>query len=517
MRRVLTASDSALLLEVADNLEAQLLHAALLTAAIPGVTQLIPAMRTVLVAFDPAVVSAKDLTRRLHAVTPAAELPEPAESIEIPVQYDGEDIDEVADLLGVSVDAVIARHQSAKWRVSFMGFAPGFGYLTGDDPIFDVPRRSSPRTRIPAGAVAVAGRFSGVYPRESPGGWQLIGRSDARLWDLDRDPPALLSPGATVRFTAAARAVVLGQPRHRHRQEEAASDCAVEVIRSGLQLLIQDLGRHGYASQGITTSGAADRVALREANRAVGNAPDEAVLELAGGGAVLRFHGAAVITVTGALIDASVADIPLRPGEPFAIDHGDELILGHLSDGLRVYVGIRGGIAGSEILGSSATDTLSGIGPAPLTAGDTVPLRGPAASVTAVEPQSAPRRELPLTGSRTELRIVLGPRDDWFTATALATLVDQEWEVTAQSDRVGIRLVGERPLERRNNEELESEGAVTGAIQVPADGQPVIFMPDHPLTGGYPIIGAVVDADLDIVGQLPPGSRVQFVLAETDG
>jgi KipI family sensor histidine kinase inhibitor len=126
-------------------------------------------------------------------------------AVRIPVVYDGPDLADVADLLGFSAEEVVARHTGAPWTVAFTGFAPGFGYLTGGDPVFDVPRRESPRTRVPAGSVGLAGRFSGVYPTDSPGGWQLIGRTGERMWDLDRAEPALLVPGATVTFEAAAR------------------------------------------------------------------------------------------------------------------------------------------------------------------------------------------------------------------------------------------------------------------------------------------------------------------------
>ena len=142
--------------------------------------------------------------------------------------YDGEDLAEVAEHLGVSSDELVRRHQAATWTVAFTGYAPGFGYLVGDDDLFEVPRRPSPRTRIPAGSVALAGRFSGVYPRESPGGWQLIGRTDARMWDLDREPPALLQPGATVRFERVERELAVLEARER---EPVAGEHAVEVVR----------------------------------------------------------------------------------------------------------------------------------------------------------------------------------------------------------------------------------------------------------------------------------------------
>ena len=173
------------------------LHQALEAAELDGVDELIPAARTVLIHFNPTRTSAPVLTDRIHRLEhTGTDSTEPRE-VTIDVHYDGEDLTEVADLLSLSPAEVITRHQRATWQVAFSGFAPGFGYLAGDDPIFDVPRRSSPRTRVPVGAVALAGEFTGVYPRASPGGWQLIGRTDATLWDLDREPPALFVPGTT--------------------------------------------------------------------------------------------------------------------------------------------------------------------------------------------------------------------------------------------------------------------------------------------------------------------------------
>ncbi|WP_309069528.1 carboxyltransferase domain-containing protein, partial [Microbacterium sp.] len=520
MRRVLTASDRALLVEEDDIDGAMRLHAALAAAALPGVTELIPAARTVLVRFDPTAVTATDLSSRIARLEHVAGAGGETGSVVIPVHYGGEDLAEVARILGLSEDEVVARHTGATWRVAFTGFAPGFGYLVGNDPVFDVPRRPTARIRIPAGSVALAGTFSGVYPRESPGGWQLIGRTDAVMWDLRRDPPALFAPGTAVRFERAGRERVSAAPH----PAPAAHDgpFAVEVVRPGLQLVVEDFGRPGNAALGVSASGAADRRALRRANRAVGNHPAHAALELAGGGAVLRFRGAGVVAVAGAAMDPVVVrpdgvELPVTDGVPAAVDDGDELRLGVARDGLRVVIAVRGGLDLEPALGSLASDTLAGLGAeelggSPLAAGTVIPLRGPAAAPFAVEPHPAPRSPLPAAGDQVELRIVRGPRDDWFTDDGVRTLLAQEWLVTPRSDRVGIRLEGEAPLERAIPGELPSEGAVTGAIQVPPDGQPVLFLPDHPLTGGYPIIGAVIDADLDLAGQLPPGTRIRFRL-----
>ena len=528
--RILTASDRALLVETADLDEAMRLDPA--CAGIEGVIERIPAARTVLVRFDPLRTSARALADALADLALDDLDPAPAREVTVPVRYDGEDLDEVAALLGVSAEEVVSRHLNAEWRVAFSGFAPGFGYAVGSDPLLEVPRRSSPRTRVPAGSVGLAGAFTGVYPRESPGGWQLIGRTDAVMWDIDRDPPALLSPGTRVRFvreerpssrsprsgTAEGARSGTGEGRFvslRSLNDRAAS---IEVVRPALQLLLQDLGRPGYAALGVSASGAADRTALRDANRAVGNSPYAAVLESVGG-VTLRFRGHGVAAVTGAvgeitLTDAAGQERALPPGAPFATVDGDELSLGAPTRGLRYVIAARGGFVAPHALaalGSAATDTLSGLGPRPLLAGDVVEIGTDASH--AVEPSPMPRA-LPASGDLVELDITLGPRDDWFTPAAVHTLTTQEWRVTPRSDRVGIRLQGATRLERAVPGELPSEGAVTGAIQVPPDGQPVLFLPDHPLTGGYPVIGALTDRCLDLAAQLPPGARIRFRIAD---
>lgn len=202
--RVLPCGDTALLIEVATLPEAMALHAALAEAALPDVLELVPAARTVLVRFDPHRVSAADLRQRIASMTVPTERPEEsgpaADVMEIAVRYDGPDLEEVGSLTGLGVRGVVEAHTHAEWRVAFAGFAPGFGYLTGDDDRLHVTRRETPRTTVAAGSVGLAGEFTGVYPRPSPGGWQIIGSTDASLWDTDRDPPALLRPGVPVRF-----------------------------------------------------------------------------------------------------------------------------------------------------------------------------------------------------------------------------------------------------------------------------------------------------------------------------
>ena len=200
--RLLPSGSNAVLVEL-DNLdEVRALHTALTEDRPAGVIDLVPAARTVLIVVDPAQTSLTAVEAAILRTTPRRRHTGEGELLEVPVTYDGEDLDDVARLLRCDVAELVRRHTGEEWTVAFCGFAPGFGYLTSASRSWDVPRRTSPRTRVPAGAVALAGEFSGIYPRESPGGWQLLGRTDLVPFDLSREPAALLRPGVRVRFVA---------------------------------------------------------------------------------------------------------------------------------------------------------------------------------------------------------------------------------------------------------------------------------------------------------------------------
>ena len=198
--RALPYGDAALLLELDDLAAVHALHAALAAARPPGVVDLVPAARTLLVTLDPALTTPARVEQAVRAVPPVPVSASAGPEVVVPVVYDGPDLAEVAVLTGLDPDGVVRAHTEQVWTVAFVGFAPGFGYLVAEDDRLHVPRRTEPRTRVPAGAVGLAGEYSGVYPRSSPGGWQLVGRTDLPVWQLDRDPPALLQPGARVRF-----------------------------------------------------------------------------------------------------------------------------------------------------------------------------------------------------------------------------------------------------------------------------------------------------------------------------
>lgn len=278
----------------------------------------------------------------------------------------------------------------------------------------------------------------------------------------------------------------------------------IEVLRSGPLTTIQDLGRPGHAHLGVGRSGAVDRPSLRLANRLVGNAEGAAALELTFGGLALRATEPITVALTGAPCDAAAGGRGRDLFAPLALAAGDVLEIGMPSRGVRTYLAVRGGIDCEPVLGSRATDLLSHLGPDRLRDGDHLSLGRPNGDAPGVD--VAPVRSLP---DEPVLRVVAGPRADWFAPDALSVLGGTRYEVTSSSDRVGVRLDGP-PLERARTDELPSEGMVEGAVQVPPDGHPVIFLADHPVTGGYPVIAVVHPDDIAVAAQLRPGQPIRF-------
>jgi biotin-dependent carboxylase-like uncharacterized protein len=278
----------------------------------------------------------------------------------------------------------------------------------------------------------------------------------------------------------------------------------IEVVRAGPLTTIQDLGRPGWAHLGVPRSGSLDPRALRLANRLVGNADDAAGLETTLLGCALRLRLDTMVAVTGAVAPLRVAGRALDPAGAVRVGAGDVIEVGPARLGVRSYLAFAGGIATEPVLGSRSTDTLSGLGPAPLRDGDRLPL-----GLTRVAPSTVEDLAPAPPGAALHLRVRLGPRDDLFTLEAINRLLTEAYAVTPVSNRVGARLAGPA-LTRADDAELPPEGIVLGAVQVPPNGQPVVFLADHPTTGGYPVIAVVDAAGVAVLGQARPGATVTF-------
>lgn len=279
----------------------------------------------------------------------------------------------------------------------------------------------------------------------------------------------------------------------------------LEVLKTGPMALLEDLGRPGLAHLGVTRSGAADRRSHGLANRLVANPRDRATVEVTFGGFAARVRGGDVaIAVTGADADPSVDGLSFGTNSIHYAHDGEVISLGAPRSGLRSYLAVRGGIDAEPTLGSRSYDMMSAIGPPPLQPGDVLTVGEHTADFPELD-------QAPVAGiveRQLELLVVPGPRDDWFTDPD--ALVHTEWVASERSDRVGMRLSGPPLAHRWPDRQLPSEGATRGAIQVPPNGLPVILGPDHPVTGGYPVIGVVVDRDIDALAQVRPGQHVRM-------
>lgn len=281
---------------------------------------------------------------------------------------------------------------------------------------------------------------------------------------------------------------------------------ALEVLAPGPLACVQDLGRPGLSHLGVSPSGAADRRAHRLANRLMANPVGAATVEITLGGFTARVVGGAVdLALTGADAAARLDGIPFGANSVQHVRDGQVVSLGTPAAGLRSYLAVRGGIAAATVLGSRSHDTLSGLGPPVLRPGDVLAVGTAGADLPVVE--QAP--VAPIPGGPVTLRVIGGPRQDWFADPA--ALLRGDWVVSDRSDRVGVRLSGPALAPRWPDRQLPSEGALRGAIQVPPAGRPVILGPDPPVTGGYPVIAVVVDADTDLLAQLRPGQPVRLV------
>jgi KipI family sensor histidine kinase inhibitor len=517
--RFLPVSLTVLLVELKDLDETLALFASLEADPVDGIEDMVPAARTLMLRFRPDRLSAERLAGEIAERDLSARLAPSDMLVEIPVCYDGEDLADVAELTGLSVEDVIRRHTESTFTVAFCGFAPGFGYLVGGDPALEVPRRQSPRTKIPAGSVALAGAFSGVYPQNSPGGWQIIGTTPVKMWDLTRDPPALFQPGYRVRFIDLAKeaAKFPASPSSNPPARPVAemdSRLSITVLAAPMPALFQDLGRFGQTGQGVSSSGALDQGAFKAANRVVGNPDSTPALEITLGGFSFEVSGRAVMALTGAPCPITIRDAKGRETKaetyrPISLEAGDVVTLGFAPKGARSYLAFRGGLEVTAVLGSASTDTLAVVGPDPVAVGAQLFL-GKVQGLSSVSLDETPAFDCPAAGDIVTLDVIMGPRSDWFTERGIATLTEQLYTVTPQSNRVGIRIEGPEPLERKDTAELPSEGTATGAIQVPHSGQPVLFLADHPLTGGYPVIGTIAEYHLDLAGQIPVNAKIQF-------
>ena len=511
------AGDSALVLELEPRIDAAVNARAIAIAdavrrvAVPGVRDVVSTYRSVAVFFDAVQTRIEAVTAALDGAAGERGGLSPARTVEVPVAYGGEagpDLRDVAAQTGLSEAEVIRRHSDVTYRVFMLGFVPGFAYLGVVDESIAVPRRSSPRVRVPGGSVAIAGRQTGIYPQETPGGWQLIGRTRVRPFDASRTPAFLVAAGDQVRFIPAASLEDTGPPAAAADTARDDTSGGLVVIRPGMLTTVQDVGRWGYQDRGVPVAGPMDAAAHRLANAMLGNPADAATLEVTLLGPELRLEQDAVLAIAGADLEATLDHSPVALNTAFRARAGATLRFGARRNGTRAYLAIGGGIAVPPILGSRATHVLSAIGGhrgRPLAAGDRLPLV-PHATPSSSR-RTAPARARADGGAR--LRVLPGPQDDFFDAAALDALQRTRFTVSSQSNRMAYRLTGGH-VHRSTHREMISDTTVFGGIQVPQSGEPILLMADRQTSGGYPQVATVITADLPLAGQLAPGDWVEF-------
>jgi len=518
--RVLPVGDAALTVELGDalspatNARVLSLDRDLALAPFEGFREAVPSHRSLLVLFDPAAARFSALASRLVArAARGAAARGPGRLHEVKVVYGGESGPDLAALArerGRSEADLVRLHAGGPYTVFMLGFTPGFAYLGLLPEALESLRHATPRVRVPAGSVAVAGRQTGIYPVASPGGWRLVGRTSLRLFDPFRAEPALFAPGDRVRFVPVAE---LPPPEPASTVPTPPATPVVEVLEPGLLTTVQDAGRAGYRRVGVSGAGPMDARAHAVANRAVGNPAGAAALECTMTGPALAFLAPLRFAVAGADLGAVLerADMgawPVPQGASVLARPGNVLRFTGRRSGCRAYVALRGGIDVPAVLGSRATALQSGFGGLAgraLATGDSI-----AVSLAAGEGIAARESLAERHATSAAVRVVLGPQADHFDAETIARFLASPWRVSATSDRAGCRLEGE-PLRHAGPAEILSDGMVPGSIQVPPDGRPIVMTADGPTTGGYPKIATVLTADLPLLAQLVPGEgEVRF-------
>lgn len=484
-----------------------------------GLHEIVPAFITLLVTFDPDLLPETALREHIEAL-----LAQPHETRRhnqrthiVPVRYggdDGPDLQELAALHGLTPAQAIRLHTERPYRIYFLGFMPGFGYMGRLSPKLATPRLSTPRVRVPAGSVGIAGTQTGVYPFASPGGWRIIGQTSRRVWDPLSIEPTLFSPGDSVQFTHTSDPVEENPPAP---VPILPRRTLFQVEGPGVLTTVQDLGRPGYAHSGLCAGGAYDKHAAIRANALLGNDPNAALLEITWTGPTLRVLHSTTIALEGADFGCKVDGVSVPPSMSWFVRGGATISFSKSSparSGARAYLAVLGGIDVPPVLGSRSTylpAALGGYMGRALWAGDQLQV-GPHAYS-----QSEVAGRLWLGKSEVSLTPVATLRFTRFRGAgslpnrAIQTLTTKQWQVSGHSDRMGTRLNGENGHGiNTGSKEMVSFGVVRGAIQLPPDGNPVLLGVDHQTTGGYPLLGVIAQADFPLLAQLRPGDWLRF-------
>lgn len=471
----------------------------LIASAPVGVTDVVPSYASLYVEYDADLVNERALRSWLQA-PPAAQDAAPPREVTVPVRYDGEDLASVAEELGLGVEEVARRHAATAYHVYALGFTPGFPFLGELDPALRVSRRSAPRARVPAHAVAIAGAQTGIYPLPSPGGWRLVGTTLEAVYDPHRERPFLVEPGDTVRFEPS-DGPTPPEPDALELLPAEPDRPVLRVLEPGLLDLVVDAGRFMAGRFGLARSGPVDARSAELANRLLGNPADAPTLELNVRGPTFEALDDAVVAFAGWGVAPERNGEPIAPFASFALRRGDVLRFPPSADGVRGYLALPGGIASARFLGSASVDLRGRIG-RPVRAGDVL------GAAAARRPRAgfAFRPWTPASdpADAVTLRVAPGPQAD---PAALAALTKRPFQVRFV-DRMGLQLDGPEVA----GGELLSEPTPLGGIQITTGGRPLVLLHDRGSIGGYAKPAVVVPQDLPRAAQLRAGRTVRFVL-----
>ena len=511
---------------------------------IAGVLEVLPTYCSVSIYFDEAICQIsllKDLAQKAlqKSEEEKTESTDSARTITIPVCYEDQefapDLEKVALHAKLSKEEVIKLHSSSDYLIYMMGFLPGFPYLGGMNPRLETPRLETPRTKIPAGSVAIGGAQTGLYPVESPGGWNIIGRTPLRLFDVKRKPFFLYEAGDKIRFLPITReefknfdeslwlAQVAGKSEASIETSDNAADSkevyecggGIKILEPGLLTSIQDSGITGFQKYGIGQSGAMDQISFALANKICGNEKNAACLETTLAGPLIRFVTACDFAITGAVFENATLDgMRIEMNKKISAKAGSLLSCGFASKGLRSYIAFSGGLLVPKVFRSSSTNLKSKIGGymgRKLQADDQL-----AIGINKKNPLLVPDNKS--TEGFTENKDVLlldcikSSQFDFFQEKIVKKFTDSIYTVSAESDRMGIRFTG--PGLECGKTDIISDAIPFGAVQITSAGLPVVMAADRQTTGGYAKIACVTKASMCRLAQALPGTKVRFNFKE---
>ncbi|MDI9365835.1 MAG: 5-oxoprolinase subunit PxpB [Flavobacterium sp.] len=498
---------------------------------ISGVKDVIPAYHTLTLVFDSSLLKqATDVfewMRRLADITIASSNWQQTiehEVIEIPVCYDtafGLDIVAMAADKSISIDNLIQRHIARQYRIYCIGFLPGFAYMGNVDDVLATPRKQAPRATVKAGSVGIAGVQTGVYPLQSPAGWNIIGETPLQLFDANKLEPVLLKMGNMVQFKPISLSDFLLEKNKPviAKALPVATANSITIIKQGIADTVQDLGRFGYQQFGINPTGAMDVVAAKVANFLVGNAATEAVFELHFPASVFQFNIDALIALSGVDFSATINDEPIPINTPIIVAANGILKFTKLVSGARCYLAVNGGLNIEKWLGSYSTHLKANAGGycgRLLQKGDVININNNLPLKAHLQEKSLAILQwqadvVALYKDANCIEIIAGNEYPILTEASTDVLTASSFVITAKSDRMGYQLHG-IPLQLKQQLSLISTAVTRGTVQLLPNGELIVLMADHQTIGGYPRVAQVAQVAMPKLAQLQAHQRISFTI-----